>query len=156
MNELREFDKRSNIFLFVIILLILIDFAHDSLWISLGENWFWALLGLKGLKSKCVISILNYFSSSWLQVNTNRGRSRIFFWRGCPHLLLYFNTKKPHSFLFFLQNTSCIGKPQVISGGGVCTPRTLPLDPPLTNELTKNCYVYLKCEKKLIAVWTYH
>ena len=37
------------IFLFVIILLILIDFAHDSLWISLGENWFWALLGLKGL-----------------------------------------------------------------------------------------------------------
>ena len=37
------------IFLFVIILLILIDFAHDSPWISLGENWFWALLGLKGL-----------------------------------------------------------------------------------------------------------
>ena len=37
-NYLREFGKRSNIFLFVIILLILIDFAHDSLWISLGEN----------------------------------------------------------------------------------------------------------------------
>jgi len=30
--------------------------------------------------------------------------------------MLYFNTNKPHSF-FFLQNTSCIRKPQVISGG---------------------------------------
>ena len=37
-NYSREFGKRSNIFLFVIILLILIDFAHDSLWILLGEN----------------------------------------------------------------------------------------------------------------------
>ena len=34
--------------------------------------------------------------------------------------------------VFFLQNTSCIRKPQVISGGGgVRTPCTLPLDPPL-------------------------
>ena len=40
-----------------------------------------------------------------------------FFRRGCTRLLLYFNTNKPHSF-FFLQNTSCIRKPQVISGGG--------------------------------------
>ena len=32
--------------------------------------------------------------------------------------------------VFFLQNTSCIRKPQVISrGGGVRTPCTLPLDP---------------------------
>ena len=30
--------------------------------------------------------------------------------------MLYFNTSKPHS--FFLQNTSCIKKPQVISGVG--------------------------------------
>ena len=47
-------------------------------------------------------------------------------------LALYFNTNKPHSFSF-LQNTSCIRKPQVISGGGggVRTPCTLPLDPPL-------------------------
>ena len=36
---------------------------------------------------------------------------------------------------FFLHNTSCIRKPQVISGGGR-TPCTLPLDPPLTyNEI---------------------
>ena len=36
-------------------------------------------------------------------------------------------------FFFFCQNTSCIRKPQVISGGGggLRTPCTLPLDPPL-------------------------
>ena len=50
-----------------------------------------------------------------------RGRSRIFFRGGCTRLLLYFNTNKPHSF-FFLQNTSCIRKPQVISGGGSAHP----------------------------------
>ena len=56
-----------------------------------------------------------------------------FFRRGCTRLLLYyFNTNKPHSLFFFLQNTSCIRKPQVISGG-VRTPCTLPLDPPLYN-----------------------
>ena len=43
-----------------------------------------------------------------------RGGSRMFFRRGCTRLLLYFNTNKPHS--FFSQNTSCIRKPQVISG----------------------------------------
>ena len=36
---------------------------------------------------------------------------------GCTRLLLCFNTNKPHS--FFWQNTSCIRKPRVISGGGV-------------------------------------
>ena len=45
-----------------------------------------------------------------------RGGSRILFRRGCTRLLFYFNTNKPHSF-FFVQNTSCIRKPQVISGG---------------------------------------
>ena len=57
-----------------------------------------------------------------------RGGSRIFFRRGCSRRLHYFNANKPH---FFLQNTSCIRKPQVISGGGVRTPCTLPLDLPL-------------------------
>ena len=62
-----------------------------------------------------------------------RGGSRIFFRWGCTCLLLYFNTNQPHG--FFMQSTSCIRKPQVISGGGggegVHTPCTLPLDPPL-------------------------
>ena len=40
------------------------------------------------------------------------------------------STPTNHIVLFFLQNTSCIRKPQVISGG-VRTPCTLPLDPPL-------------------------
>ena len=49
-----------------------------------------------------------------------------FFRRGCTRVLLYFNTNKPHSFFFFfLQNTSCIRKPQVISGRGAH-----PLHPP--------------------------
>ena len=33
-----EFDKISKMFLFVIVLSILIDFALDNLWISLGEK----------------------------------------------------------------------------------------------------------------------
>ena len=52
-NELGEIDKRSEIFLFVIIWLILIDVALDNLWILLGENWCWSLLGLKGLTKYC-------------------------------------------------------------------------------------------------------
>ena len=61
-----------------------------------------------------------------------RGGSLIFFRRGCSRLLLYFNTNKPHSFFFFFwQNTSSIRKPQVISGGRVRIPCTLPLNSPL-------------------------
>ena len=53
-----------------------------------------------------------------------RGRSRIFFRRGCTRLLLYFNTNKPQ--FFFLQNTSCIRKPQVISHPLHPPPRSAP------------------------------
>ena len=34
-------------------------------------------------------------------VNISGGGSRIFFWRGCTRLFLYFNTNKPHSFFGF-------------------------------------------------------
>ena len=44
-----NFITDQRFFPFVIILLILIDFALDNLWILLGENWCWSLLGLKGL-----------------------------------------------------------------------------------------------------------
>ena len=71
-----------------------------------------------------------------LKVPLSRGGSRSFFRRGYTRLLLYFNTNKPHSF-FFLQDTSCIRKPQVISGGGH-TPCTLPLDLPLPCMLQVN------------------
>ena len=63
--------------------------------------------------------------SDWVNVSSSRGGSRIFFRRGCTRLLLFFNTNKPHS--FFLQNTSCIRKPQVISRGGG---EAHPLQPP--------------------------
>ena len=43
--------KDQGIFSSVIILLILITLSLDSVWISLGENWCWSLLGLKGLRS---------------------------------------------------------------------------------------------------------
>ena len=56
-----------------------------------------------------------------------QGQIQDFFRKGCTRLLLYFNTNKPDSFVFFLQNTSGIWKPQVILGG-VRTPCTLPLD----------------------------
>ena len=58
----------------------------------------------------------------------SRGGSRIFFRRGCTRLLPYFNTNKPHSFFcripVVLENRRS-------SQGGVRTPCTLPLDPPL-------------------------
>ena len=58
-----------------------------------------------------------------------RGGSRIFLGGGA---LVSCSTSTPiNHIVFFLQNTSCIRKPQVISGRGVRTPCTLPLDPPL-------------------------
>ena len=66
-----------------------------------------------------------HFIASNAKKSWPRGGSRIFFRRGYTRLLLYFNTSKPHS--FFLQNTSCTSQGE----GGVRTPCTLPLDPPL-------------------------
>ena len=78
-----------------------------------------------------------------------RGRSRIFFRRGCTRLLLYFNTNKPHSFFFFCRTNKKI--PVVLEnrrssqGGGVHTPCTLPLDPPLGLLLARGL-PYLPCK----------
>ena len=74
--------------------------------------------------------------------------------RGCTRLLLYFNTNKPQSFFIFLQNTSCIRKPQVISGEGwgVRTHCILPLDPPLQKAAIIQSWIILyylsKCSQK--------
>ena len=47
----------------VIIFLILLTSSHDNVWISLGENWCWSLLGLlKGL------SRLNFEKMLWLSL----------------------------------------------------------------------------------------
>ena len=72
----------------------------------------------------------------------SRGGSRIFLGGGG---LVSCSTSRPinHIVCFFLQNTSCIRKPQVISGG-VRTPCTLPLDPPLhsNNEMGQGSRYY--------------
>ena len=69
----------------------------------------------------------------------------MFFRRGCTRLL---STSTPiNHIVFFLQNTSCIRKQQVISGGGVCTPCTLPLDPPLQENA--------KAFKNRLKKWIY-
>ena len=78
----------------------------------------------------------NYIKTFCIEVL--RGGSRTFFRRGCTRLLLYFNINKPHS-VFFSQNTSCIRKPQVISGGGAHPlhplPRSAPGSPSFTNTV---------------------
>ena len=56
------------------------------------------------------------------------------FFLGGGALVSCFTSTPINHIVFFLQNTSCIRKPQVISGGGggrVRTPCTLPRDPPL-------------------------
>ena len=76
---------------------------------------------------------------SYLRVLTVTGADPGFFFRrGYTCLLLYFNTKKPHSFFFgripvVLENCRS-------SQGGVCTPCTLPLYLPL-------------CKLYFLAVW---
>ena len=61
---------------------------------------------------------------------------------GCTRLLLYFNTNKPQS--FFLQNISCIRKPQVISGGGAHplhpSPRSAPATCFTNSEISACCF----------------
>ena len=82
------------------------------------------------MKTRQTGDSLNYVDAR----SKSRGGSRIFFRRGRTRLLLYFNTNKPHSFFFFgripvvLENRR---SSQGVGGGGVHTPCTLPLDPPL-------------------------
>ena len=42
--------KDQGIFFLVIILSVLLTLSLENVWIMLGENWCWSLLGLKGLK----------------------------------------------------------------------------------------------------------
>ena len=85
-------------------------------------------------------------------VNISGGGSRIFFWRGCTRLFLYFNTNKPHSFFGFfaeyqlyqlLENRR--SSPGGGGGGGAPprTPCTLPLDPPLISRRCEVIYQIL-------------
>ena len=66
-----------------------------------------------------------------LERQTNSGADPGFFLGGGALVSCSTSTPINHIVFFSLQNTSCIRKPQVISGGVVRTPCTLPLDPPL-------------------------
>ena len=68
-----------------------------------------------------------------------RGGSRIFFGRGCSRLLLYFNTNKPHRFFFCRIPVVLENGRSSHGGGGVRTPCTPPLDPPLVLYKIKCC-----------------
>ena len=63
-------------------------------------------------------------------MTTKPGADPRFFLGGGAHVSCPTSTPI-NQIVFFLQNTSCIRKPQVISGAGVRAPCTLPLDPPL-------------------------
>ena len=64
---------------------------------------------------------------------TSRGGSRIFLGGGA---LVSCSTSTPiNHIVFFFAEYQLFRKPQVISGGGVRTPCTLPLDPPLIRPL---------------------
>ena len=60
--------KDQGIFSLVIILSILITLSLEIVWILLGENCSWSLLGLRGLKrpvlaSKCQFTLIGYSNS---------------------------------------------------------------------------------------------
>ena len=69
--------KDQGIFSLVIILLILITISLDNLWISLGENWCWSLLGFKGLALNIIrlLSALIYIPFWKLQWKLSYGHS---------------------------------------------------------------------------------
>ena len=80
-----------------------------------------------------VIELRIYSRELMVMFTLYRGGSKIFFRRGA---LVSCSTSTPiNHIVFFLQNTSCIRKPAGHlggeGGGGLRTPCTLPLDPPL-------------------------
>ena len=74
-----------------------------------------------------------YIRSTVIFKGSRAGADPGFFLGGGALVSCSTSTPINHIVVFFLQNTSCIRKPQVISGlgGGVRTPCTLPLDPHL-------------------------
>ena len=94
--------------------------------------------------------IMEYGSVCLKRIALLKGQIRSFFRRGA--LVSCSTSTTINHKVFFLQNTSCIRTLQVILGGGVHTPCTLPLDPPLCyhiNDNSKNlhvtCAYYLSC-----------
>ena len=83
----------------------------------------------------------------------SRGGSSIFFRRGCTRLLLYFNTNKPHSFFCRIPVVLENRRSSFFLGGGVRTPCTLPLDPPLADKASVRTY---ECMSALTALLPFY
>ena len=99
-----------------------------------------------GMEIPIVFTFLMVLGNTWdlleqlLDVSNNpairtegRGGSRIFIRRWCTRLLLYFNTNKPHIY-FFAEYQLYWKTAGHLRRGGVRTPCTLPLDPPLEGD----------------------
>ena len=67
----------------MIIWLILIDVARDNVWILLGENWCWSLLGLKGLRIRADMRRLSVSALCKLSSLTIK-------WISLDHALFFF------------------------------------------------------------------
>ena len=78
----------------MIILLILITSSHDNIWISLGENCCWSLLGLKELSGSIVIVV-----TKWRVVTSGVA----FFWRS-----KYSLQDCPTFYCIYLRKTPCL------------------------------------------------
>ena len=111
---------------------------------------FWAIFAPKTLTKRSPPSMQaiffmkgELFEGMFLISFVLQGRIQDFFRRGCTRLFLYFNTNKPQ--FFFLQNTSCIRKLQVISGRGVAYPlHPPPRSAPVLNTLQFPLYYFVK------------
>ena len=146
-------DKRP----IVLSLKVLLRVWHKEItmpWkLNCTENSIWC----QHLKHNLAVGVIGLSVSSsmvcsrgWMKPKTTprlvsfrglQGRIQDFFRRGA---LISCSTSTPinHIDFFFLQNTSCIKKPQVILGGGVHTPCTLPLEPPLVYSLARSSVSY--------------
>ena len=67
---------------------------------------------------------------------------------GCTRLLLYFKTNKPHHSFFFFCRILVVLENRRSSQGGVRSPCTLPLDPPLTSILKTGASIMKRWNNK--------
>ena len=84
-NNLKEFNRRAKPFPFADHFFILITFSLDYILISLGENWCWSLLGLKGVILVCNMRTVRALVQ-WRYYYTQQYFTMLFCWF-CPAVL---------------------------------------------------------------------
>ena len=116
-----------------------IGHIHDVLllcWVLINRDQFF----FNGLNT--IATLVNYTCKSLINLTPGTcfslSRADPGFFLGGGALVSCSTSTPINHIFFFWQNTSCIRKPQVISGGGggLRTPCTLPLDPPLSMYYT--------------------